>query len=116
MLLPWRASAQEKSIQWQADIPPDLPTLEIDAVRMAQVVGNLLSNAIKFTPADGKITISAGTNKTEVWISVQDSGLGIAPEEQEKIFEAFYRSSEHRRFPTRAGTGFDNCSRNSGGS
>jgi signal transduction histidine kinase len=105
LLLPWRASAQEKGIRWQADIPANLPTLEIDPTRMAQVVGNLLSNAIKFTPADGAVTVSAGSDEAEVWIRVQDTGLGIAAGEQEKIFEAFYRSQEHRRFPQGLGLG-----------
>ncbi len=105
VLLPWRAAAQEKGITWQADIPADLPTLNIDPTRMAQVVGNLLSNAIKFTPVAGTLTVSAGTTEADVWIGVQDTGLGISAEEQEKIFEAFYRSSEHRRFPQGLGLG-----------
>jgi two-component system, OmpR family, sensor histidine kinase BaeS len=105
LLLPWRAAAQEKGLHWHADIPADLPTLEIDPTRMAQVVGNLLSNAIKFTPADGALTVSAGSDEAEVWIAVKDTGLGISAAEQEKIFEAFYRSSEHRRFPQGLGLG-----------
>jgi two-component system, OmpR family, sensor histidine kinase BaeS len=105
VLLPWRAAAQEKGILWQANISPGLPTLEIDPGRLAQVVGNLLSNAVKFTPAAGTITISAGSNEMETWISVQDTGPGIAPTEQEKIFEAFYRSQEQRRFPQGLGLG-----------
>jgi two-component system sensor histidine kinase BaeS len=105
MVLPWRASAQEKGLFWQADIPDNLPTLDIDPTRMAQVVGNLLSNAIKFTPTEGTITITAAANTTDVWISIQDTGPGISPEEQDKIFEAFYRSSEHRRFPQGLGLG-----------
>ncbi|MBE2223322.1 MAG: HAMP domain-containing histidine kinase [Anaerolineae bacterium] len=105
VLLPWRAAAQEKRLQWQADIPSDLPTLEIDPTRMAQVVGNLLSNAIKFTPAPGLLTVSAGISETEAWIRVQDTGPGISAAEQKKIFEAFYRSSEHRRFPQGLGLG-----------
>lgn len=105
VLLPWRAAAQEKGITWQTDIPSKLPTLEIDPIRLAQVVGNLLSNAIKFTPATGTLTVSAGVNASETWIRVQDTGLGISASEQKKIFEAFYRSSEHRRFPQGLGLG-----------
>jgi two-component system sensor histidine kinase BaeS len=105
VLLPWRAAAQEKGIRWQSDIPADLPILTIDPTRMAQVVGNLLSNAIKFTPANGAITVSAGVNEAEAWIQVQDTGPGISPGEQTKIFDAFYRSSEHRRFPQGLGLG-----------
>jgi signal transduction histidine kinase len=105
VLLPWRAAAQEKGIRWQADIPSHLPTLEIDPTRMAQVVGNLLSNAIKVTPADGIVTVLADFDKAETWIRVQDTGLGVSAAEQEKIFEAFYRSSQHRRFPQGLGLG-----------
>jgi len=105
VLLPWRAAAQEKGVHWQADIPPHLPALNIDPARLAQVMGNLLSNAIKFTPAAGTITVSAGSTEAEVWLSVQDTGPGIAPAEQGKIFEAFYRSQEHRRFPQGLGLG-----------
>ena len=105
VLLPWRAAAQEKGLHWQTDIPANLPTLDIDPTRLAQVVGNLLSNAIKFTPKDGNLTISAGATETDTWIQVQDTGLGISTEEQEKIFEAFYRSVEHRRFPQGLGLG-----------
>jgi signal transduction histidine kinase len=105
VLLPWRAAAQEKGLTWQTDIPSELPTLEIDPIRLAQVVGNLLSNAIKFTPAAGTLTVSAGSNEAETWIRVQDTGLGISAAEQTKIFEAFYRSAEHRRFPQGLGLG-----------
>lgn len=105
LLLPWRAAAQEKGIQWQTNLPADLPTLEIDPRRLAQVVGNLLSNAIKFTPPEGTITVTAGTHTTGVWLTVADTGPGISPAEQEKIFEAFYRSREHRRFPQGLGLG-----------
>ncbi len=46
-ILPWRAQALEKGLEWVPQIPANLPTLEIDPDRMAQVIGNLLSNAIK---------------------------------------------------------------------
>ena len=105
ILLPWRAAAQEKGLQWQTNLPSDLPTLEIDPTRLAQVVGNLLSNAIKFTLAEGAISVSAGANEDETWICVQDTGFGVSIEEQEKVFEAFYRSSEQRRFPQGLGLG-----------
>jgi signal transduction histidine kinase len=49
-LLPWRASALEKGINWTANIPGDLPEVLIDPERIAQVLGNLISNAVKYTP------------------------------------------------------------------
>lgn len=105
LLLPWRAAAREKGLQWEMDIPKDLPELAIDPGRMGQVLGNLLSNAVKYTPAGGKVTVSAGFDQTQVWIEVADNGPGIVPEEEEQVFEAFYRSRQERRFPQGLGLG-----------
>jgi signal transduction histidine kinase len=105
LLLPWRAVAQEKELQWQTDIPPGLPTLNIDPDRLAQVVGNLLSNAVKYTPEEGFIFVSTAVTAGELLIRVKDTGPGIQPEEQERIFEPFYRSQEQRRFPQGLGLG-----------
>lgn len=74
-----------------------LPHIEADASRLFQVFKHLLSNAIKYTPDHGRIVISglplAATKTTpdSVQILVQDTGVGIAPEERDKIFEKFYR-------------------------
>ena len=105
ILLPWRTVAQEKGLQWQADVPPGLPVLKIDPDRMAQVVGNLLSNAIKYTPAAGDVSVAAAAASGELLIQIRDTGPGIEPEEQERIFEPFYRSQEQRRFPMGLGLG-----------
>jgi len=104
-ILPWRAQALEKGLDWLPSIPDTLPVLNIDPDRMAQVIGNLLSNAIKYTPAGGSITISTRILQAELLIEIQDTGTGISPEEQEKIFEPFYRSSQERRFPQGLGLG-----------
>ncbi len=105
ILLPWRAVAQEKGLRWQTSIPLDLPTLNIDPDRLAQVVGNLLSNAVKYTPEDGTVLVSASSSAGELLIRIEDTGPGIRPEEQERIFEPFYRSQEKRRFPQGLGLG-----------
>jgi signal transduction histidine kinase len=105
VLLPWRAAVLEKGIRWQATIPPGLPTVDLDPGRMAQVVGNLLSNAIKYTPADGSVQVTAGADQEKYWFRVADSGPGIMPEEQEKVFEPFFRSTQQRRFPQGLGLG-----------
>jgi signal transduction histidine kinase len=105
ILLPWRAAALNKDIRWQADIPADLPTVDLDPGRMAQVVGNLLSNAIKYTPAEGHVEVTAGADQDYYWFRVADSGPGIVPEEQEKVFEPFFRSTQQRRFPQGLGLG-----------
>jgi two-component system sensor histidine kinase BaeS len=101
----WQAAAQKKGIRWEADIHPQLPTLKIDPDRLAQAVGNLLSNAVKYTPQDGLIHLSAAEREEYVVIAIQDSGPGIAPEEQELIFIPFYRSQADTRFPQGMGLG-----------
>jgi signal transduction histidine kinase len=58
-------------------------------VRVRQVVLNLLSNAIKFTPEGGRIGVAAVPKDRLVEVSVSDTGIGIAPEDQEKVFEEF---------------------------
>jgi signal transduction histidine kinase len=105
MLPPWRESAQDKGLAWKATIPPDLPTLDVDPDRLAQVVGNLLSNAIKYTPPRGAVSLDAGVEGEEAWIRISDTGPGITPEEQERIFAPFYRSQRGRRFPQGMGLG-----------
>jgi len=105
LLLPWRAVALEKSLLWQASIAKDLPTIQIDPARMAQVVGNLLSNAIKYTPSGGAIDVVASSDDDSFYLIVVDNGPGIVPEEQEKVFEPFYRSTRERRFPQGLGLG-----------
>jgi signal transduction histidine kinase len=103
--LTWREAAHAKGLYWHATIPATLPTLEIDPDRLAQVLGNLLSNAIKYTPTDGTISLEAGVAERDIWIRVSDTGLGITPEEQERIFEPFYRTHPGRRFPQGLGLG-----------
>jgi len=105
LLLPWRASAQEKGLRWQTDIAPNLPILEIDADRMAQAIGNLLSNAVKYTPREGEVMVTAVTQQEAVLITIADTGPGIPPDEQSRIFEPFYRSRAQTRFPQGMGLG-----------
>jgi len=103
--IPWRSAAQDKGITWKTNIPNDLPTISLDPHRMSQALGNLLSNAIKYTPPEGEIDLSAGTVADEIWISVRDTGVGISLDEQDKVFEPFYRSTRERRFPQGLGLG-----------
>jgi two-component system sensor histidine kinase BaeS len=104
-LSPWREAAQEKGVEWQAVLSPDLPTVEIDADRLGQALGNLLSNAVRYTPAGGTVSVDAGSDEDAVWIRVSDSGAGIALEEQVHVFEPFYRAQAGRRFPQGMGLG-----------
>ena len=63
--------------------------IRADERKVKQVLLNLLSNAIKFTPEGGRIDVRAAVNDGLVEVSVADTGVGIAPEDQEKVFEEF---------------------------
>ncbi len=77
----------------------DLPSVYADAERIEQVLVNLLHNAIKFTPAGGQITVRAEPHEEGVCISVQDTGIGIPPEDLPRIFERFYKVDKARVAP-----------------
>ncbi len=96
---------REKGLNLELALPGSLPLVLADAHRLNQVLMNLLSNACKYTPPLGKIRVEAGVvaapqsearyfpvaGKSYVWLSVRDTGIGIAPEDQERIFEWFVR-------------------------
>jgi two-component system sensor histidine kinase BaeS len=105
VLSPWQKAAQEKGLHWQAAIPTDLPTALVDPDRLGQALGNLLSNAIKYTPAGGTVSTGAGLEDDAIWIRVEDTGPGIAPQELERIFAPFYRGRSTSRFPQGMGLG-----------
>jgi signal transduction histidine kinase len=102
---PWREAALAKGLQWQATVPSSLPVLKADPDRLGQVLGNLLSNALKYTHSGGTVSVDAGIKEGMAWIRVGDTGPGIAPEEQGRIFDPFYRSQPGRRFPQGMGLG-----------
>jgi len=104
-LLPWKTAAQAKKLHWQAEIPGQLPTVQADPDRLSQALGNLVSNAIKFTPAGGTVTVWAGSETSDVWVEVSDTGPGIPPEEVEQIFSPFFRGGQGRRIVQGMGLG-----------
>ena len=105
ILVTWQAAAQANDLGWQCGLPEDLPVVTIDPNRMAQVIGNLVGNAIQYTPEGGQVGVKAGREANQVWICVEDSGIGITEEERQKIFELLYRGPRARRFPQGMGLG-----------
>jgi signal transduction histidine kinase len=93
----YRVQAEAAGIEIHLEIPPHLPEIEVDVERMMQVLGNLMSNALRYTPAGGQITLSAGAESEQVWLSVADNGEGIPAEQLPYIFERSYRGDKARR-------------------
>jgi signal transduction histidine kinase len=84
-----RERAQRHSIALGAEIDPRLGELHADERKVKQILLNLLSNAVKFTPDGGRVDVLARRDTTRVEIAVRDTGIGIAPEDQAALFEAF---------------------------
>lgn len=78
-----------------AEMPAEPILLDADHTRLAQVVSNLLNNAAKYTPAGGAVTLSAVADGAMAEIRVSDSGVGIPPEMQSRIFEIFAQVEDH---------------------
>jgi signal transduction histidine kinase len=92
------AEAKKQTISIK--LASQLPMVKADRQKLHLVLANLLSNAIKFTPEGGRIEVEVKTRENEVWVSVRDTGIGIPPREQERIFDRFYQvePSLTRRF------------------
>lgn len=86
------------TIQLQAD--SDLPEINVDPDRMAQVLDNLMSNALRYTPVDGQITLQARKNVDSIELQIQDSGPGIDAEDVPYVFDRFYRTDKSRQRET----------------
>ena len=91
----------EKQIKFINDIDINLPEyILIDAQRLKQVLHNLISNAIKFTPINGKIIFKVEASNNEIIFSVKDSGIGIVPQMQKKIFKEFTQINDNDNVDT----------------
>lgn len=92
-----REQVTRAQLKLEYELPDDLPAVVVDRRRIEQVVLNLVHNAIKFTPVGGTVTIAAHRWGDAVAVEVRDTGIGIAREEQERLFERFYKSDKARR-------------------
>ncbi|GAB4445919.1 MAG: histidine kinase N-terminal 7TM domain-containing protein [Chloroflexi bacterium OHK40] len=80
----------ERGLSFELDLPPGLPLVQANAARLEQVLANLLSNAAKFTESGG-VTVRGWQEGERVFLSVSDTGIGIAPENLDLIFQEFRR-------------------------
>lgn len=86
-----RERAQRKGLVLTTDVAPAAGFWSADPRRFKQVLVNLLTNAVKFTPAGGTVALRAGVDGGVLWVEVEDTGCGIAPDDQPLIFEKFGR-------------------------
>ena len=86
-----QATADAKSIELSLKIPSKVPTISGDRLRLLQVWTNLIGNAIKYTPESGMVSVALEFDQQVIRLRVSDSGIGIAPEYHEQVFEMFFR-------------------------
>jgi signal transduction histidine kinase len=86
------------------EIEEGLPLIKVDPAVIQEIFSNLLSNAVKYTPAQGTITISMTQNDKQIITRISDSGYGIPPQEQSRVFSKFYRGTNILKAETE-GTG-----------
>jgi len=91
-----RAQAERAGLAVAVTLSAELPQVLADVERAQQVVSNLVHNAIKFTPAGGKVNVTAELGGDEVVISVQDTGVGIPADDLPRVFERFFKSERAR--------------------
>lgn len=97
-----RLQAERANVSLTKSCQENMPNVSADAPRLEQVFVNLIHNAIKFTPAGGSIQVAAKLKGSAVEFSVSDTGIGINPEDQTRIFERFYKTDPARN---KSGTG-----------
>jgi signal transduction histidine kinase len=100
-----RSLAAKKEIQLRVDSDEKLAPFPMDGARVKQVLLNLVGNAIKFTPEGGRVWVRAGSENGSVRVEVGDNGPGIAPEDQERIFQEFQQAGSDAGKPQGTGLG-----------
>jgi len=83
--------AIQEKVELTASLPVDIPPTLADRTLIRQAIKNLIDNAIKYTPGPGKVEVSLDNHGDSLVVSVRDTGIGIAPEHQHRLFEKFYR-------------------------
>ena len=92
-----RAQAEAKHVSVEARVAGDLAPAEANPEKVQRVLFNLIQNAIRHTPADGSVTVAAGSSGSQLVVEVTDTGAGIPPSERDRIFEPFYRGGASAR-------------------
>lgn len=93
----YSAQALEKGVGLTFDLPPKLPVIKGDRDKLGLALHNLIGNGLKYTKSGGSVTVRVRTGTDDsLTVDVIDSGIGIGAEDQEKVFERFYRANDDR--------------------
>jgi signal transduction histidine kinase len=87
--------AEDRKVAVQTELPATCE-LRVDRIRIRQVFANLLDNAIKYTPENGRVTISVREEPAQAVVVFRDTGVGVAEDEQKKIWTRLYRGDKSR--------------------
>jgi len=87
---------ERKRIEFGKSLPPKLSKMQLDKDKITAALVNLLGNAVKYTPEEGRVNLCVQALETNLIVQVEDGGIGIAEDEQAKIFEKFFRSDDDR--------------------
>jgi histidine kinase len=99
-----RPQFDDKGIALVTDVPNNLPAVCADPDRTAQVLTNLLGNALQYTDSGGEVRVTAVRDRAYVCFAVSDTGIGLASDELERVFQRFYRVDKSRS-RSRGGSG-----------
>lgn len=88
--------AESKGVSISFELPPKIPVLHGDREKIAAALHNLVGNAVKYTPSGGSVVVKAEDDEGVLRIAIEDTGIGISPDEQEKVYEKFFRSEDDR--------------------
>ncbi|HUF39126.1 MAG TPA: HAMP domain-containing sensor histidine kinase [Anaerolineales bacterium] len=94
VLIELKPAIQSKRQELSLEIPEDLPQVIADSSRLLQVLGNLIGNAWRYTPEGGAVRLRAAAAGGFVRVEVEDTGIGIGPEDRARLFEPFFRSED----------------------
>lgn len=101
--------AEQQGLKLTADLPRKSIIAQVDRTAMRRVLTNLLDNAIKFTPKGGTVEAAVSVDSVELLLEVRDSGVGVPPEDQKRLFDRYWHGRSHKAYKASSGLGLYLC-------